>query len=195
MADLGYHVNGAFDCSSAREFQQQAQSTIAPVESRNEVSSVKLLDGHSPECYTISVRHEAHALRDPVTWGSELRGGHMPAVQPCKELRPLCHEHHVNMRRTEIALMIEGEPTPTPAYACPVTDCPVRYGTSHGYYIAKECVLMERDMTPRHTCPHHQQFMYLAETNLEERSFRLWRCPRCDATRTNGERLVGGELK
>jgi len=119
----------------------------------------------------------------------------MPVVQPSKELRPLCHEHHVIMRRTEIALMIEGEPTPSPAYACPVTDCPVRYDASHGYYIAKECVLMERDMTPRHTCSHHEQPMYLAETNLEERSFRLWRCPRCDATRTNGERLVGGELR
>ncbi len=111
----------------------------------------------------------------------------MPVVQSCKELRPLCHEHHVIMRRTEIA--------PSPAYACPVTDCPVRYDASHGYYIAKESVLMERDMTPRHTCSHHGQPMYLAETNLEERSFRLWRCPRCDATRTNGERLVGGELK
>jgi hypothetical protein len=118
----------------------------------------------------------------------------MPVVQPSRELHLLCHEHHVNMRRTEIALMIEGEPTST-AYACPVTDCSVRYDASHGYYIAKECGLMERDMTPRHTCPDHGQFMYLAETNLEEWSFRLWRCPRCDATRTNGEHLVGGELK
>jgi len=75
------------------------------------------------------------------------------------------------MRGTEITLMIEGEPALTPTYACSVTDCPVRYDTSHGYFIAKECVLMERDMTPRHTCPHHRQFMYLAETNLEEGAF------------------------
>ncbi len=45
MGDLGYDVNGAFDCSSAREFQQQAQSTIAPVESRNEVHLSSCLTG------------------------------------------------------------------------------------------------------------------------------------------------------
>ncbi len=61
----------------------------------------------------------------------------MPVVQACKELHLLCHEHHVNMRGTEITLVIEGEPALTPAYACSVTDCPVRYDTSHGYTLQR----------------------------------------------------------
>jgi hypothetical protein len=29
--------------------------------------------------------------------------------------------------------------------------------------------------------------MYLAEVRSEKKSFRLWKCPECDAIRTNGE--------
>jgi len=116
----------------------------------------------------------------------------MPAAQPSKKLQPLCHEHHVDMRSTQIARMIEGEPMPTPAYACPVPDCFVHYASSHGYYLAPQYGLMERHMTPRVTCPHDGQPMYLAKTNPEERSFRLWRCPQCDATSMNNGHRQGG---
>jgi hypothetical protein len=33
--------------------------------------------------------------------------------------------------------------------------------------------------------------MYLAEIDLKKRAFRLWRCPQCDARRTNEDGLVG----
>jgi len=116
----------------------------------------------------------------------------MAGVQPCKELHPLCHEHHVNMRRTEIALMIEGEHTPTPAYACPVTDCLVHYSMSRGYFVlSQNGNTNELDTVPRVRCSHDGTPMYLAEIDRERRGFRLWRCPQCDGRRTNEEGLVG----
>jgi len=116
----------------------------------------------------------------------------MPFAQPARELRALCHEHHVNMRLSQIALMVEGDLRIIPAYACPHPDCFVCYAASHGYFIATKHGQMERDGTPRVTCPRDGQPMYLAGTNPKVSSFRLWRCPKCDATRTNGDNLGGG---
>ena len=59
----------------------------------------------------------------------------MPIAQPGKEPHALCHEHHVDMGPSQIALMIEGELSVTPAYACPRPDCFVHYATSHGYFL------------------------------------------------------------
>jgi hypothetical protein len=115
----------------------------------------------------------------------------MPVAQPSREVHPLCHEHHVEMRHTQIVQRIEGEPIPAPAYACSASDCLVRYASSHGYYLAAEYGLMQRDGTPRHICSDDGQPMYLSEINSEERSFRLWKCPQCDATRTNSDHLAG----
>lgn len=60
----------------------------------------------------------------------------MPFAQPAKELHVLCHEHHVDMGLSQIAMMIEGDLSVAPAYACPRPDCFVHYATSHGYFIA-----------------------------------------------------------
>ena len=73
-----------------------------------------------------------------------------------------CHEHHVEMRLTDIV---------------PQTIAP-----KHGD--------LALEMTPRVTCPRDGQPMYLAELNPEKRSFRPWRCPQCDSSRTNEERPV-----
>jgi len=116
----------------------------------------------------------------------------MPTPQPRKQFHALCHEHHIEMRLTEVLITAESPPTQTPAYACPGPDCAVRYTPSKGYFIAAKQGQVERNMVPRVTCPRDGQRMYLSEINPERREFRLWRCPQCDSTRTNEEGLVNG---
>jgi hypothetical protein len=114
----------------------------------------------------------------------------MPKPQRGKQLHPLCHEHHMEMSRTDVLIKTKGPPTQTSAYACPVPDCAVHYTVSNGYFIAGNNGQVERDMTPHVICPRDGRRMYLAETNPAKRTFRLWRCPQCDSTRTNEEDLV-----
>src|SRR2546429_516024 len=139
----------------------------------------------------------------------------MPTPQPAKQLHALCHEHHIEMRLTEVLIKTEGAPTHTSTYACPEPDCAVSYTPSKGYFLAAKHGQVEHDMTPRVTCrrdgqrmylaeinPEKRAFrltvtcrrdgqrMYLAEINPEKRAFRLWRCPLCDSIRTNEEGLV-----
>ena len=147
-------------------------------------------DVRNHRCYNPSVRLKAKP--SVFLLGIELLGGTMPIAQPGKELHALCHEHHVDMGPSQIALMIEGELSVAPAYACPRPDCFVHYATSHGYFLATKYGQIERDSTPRVTCPRDGQPMYLARTNPEVSSFRLWTCPQCDATRTNSDDLEGG---
>ncbi len=97
-------------------------------------------------------------------------------------LHALCYEHHVKMGMTGLVKQT--------AYACPKPDCSVRYSPSNGYFLAPEHGQVESYLTPRVTCPCDGQPMYLAEINREKRAFRLWRCPQCDASRTNEEGLV-----
>ncbi len=113
----------------------------------------------------------------------------MPTPQPCKQFHVLCHEHHIEMRLTNV-LITKGPPSQTSAYACPIPDCTVHYTASNGYFIDGNNGSVEGDLTPRVTCPREGQRMYLAETNPAKRAFRLWRCPQCDSTRTNEEGLV-----
>lgn len=105
----------------------------------------------------------------------------MPTPQASKQLRALCHEHHVEMRTTE-AIQTE--------YACPKPDCAVRYSPSNGYFIAAKDGEVEFAMIPRRRCPNDGQPMYLAEISPEKRAFRLWRCPKCDSSRTNEVNLI-----
>jgi hypothetical protein len=114
----------------------------------------------------------------------------MPKSQPSKQLHALCHEHHIEMRLTDVLTKGEGPPTQMSAYACTVGDCTVRYTVSNGYFNTGSNGQVERDMTPHVICPRDGRRMYLAETNLAKRAFRLWRCPQCDSTRTNEEDLV-----
>lgn len=99
-----------------------------------------------------------------------------------KQLHALCYEHHVKMGMTGLVKQT--------AYACPEPDCSVRYSPSNGYFLAPEHGQVASYLTPRVTCPCDGQPMYLAEINQEKRAFRLWRCPQCDARRTNEEGLV-----
>ena len=94
----------------------------------------------------------------------------MATPQPRKQFHALCHEHHIEMRLTEVLITAKSPPTQTPAYACPGPDCAVRYTRSKGYFIAAKHGQVETDMTPRVTCPRDGQRMYLAEINPETRA-------------------------
>jgi hypothetical protein len=116
----------------------------------------------------------------------------MPATQPTKELRVLCHEHHVEMRLNQGILNSKGEAKHTLAYACTEPDCLVHYNIYRGYFLLdQDGGTNEPDMVPRVQCPHDGTPMYLVEIDQYKREFRLWRCPQCDGRRTNEEGLIG----
>jgi len=116
----------------------------------------------------------------------------MPATQPGKELRALCHEHHVKMRLNQSLVNSAGKAKQTLAYACTEPDCLVHYNIFRGYFmLPQDGNMNQMDRVPRVRCPRDGAPMYLAETDLEKKEFRLWRCPQCDARRTNEEGLIG----
>ena len=132
-----------------------------------------------------------HRLGRKLIWRYP-RGGPMPATQPSKELRALCHEHHVKMRVNRSLVNSDGDATRTLAYACTEPDCLVHYNIYRGYFIlSQDGNTNELDMVPRVRCLHDGTPMYLAEIDREKREFRLWICPQCDGRCTNEEGLIG----
>ncbi len=100
-----------------------------------------------------------------------------------KGLRVLCYEHH-----TEMLLDCRSEPTETFLYACREPGCFIRYYSSQGYFMEPQNGdRSEPESKPGVHCPKDGRVMYLAEVPPEKKSFRLWKCPECDAVRTNGE--------
>jgi hypothetical protein len=104
-----------------------------------------------------------------------------------KDLHVLCYQHH-----TEMLLRLASDPAEGLLYACREPGCLVCYDSSNGYFLdAKEPKTIEEETTPRVSCPNDGQLMYLAEVMPEKRSFRLWRCPECNTSRTNEETSGG----
>ena len=100
-----------------------------------------------------------------------------------KDLHVLCYQHHI-----EMLLRLLREPAEGPLYACREPACLVRYHSLHGYFLdPKVAKTIELEITPRVSCPKDGQFMYLAEVMPQRRSFRLWKCPECNASQTNEE--------
>jgi len=100
-----------------------------------------------------------------------------------KDLHILCYEHH-----TEMLLECRSEPAETFLYACREPSCFIHYHSSQGYFIEPQNGdRIEPEIKPSIPCPKDGGVMYLAEVRPEKKSFRLWKCPECDATRTNGE--------
>jgi hypothetical protein len=100
----------------------------------------------------------------------------------------LCYEHLTQMKLSRILLKIEEKSSQTPAYVCEEPGCFVRYNSSRGYFITtSDGSPVEGEIIPRLSCPQDRQPMYLAEIRPKQRSFRLWRCPECDMSRTNQE--------
>jgi hypothetical protein len=105
-----------------------------------------------------------------------------------KDLHVLCYEHHTEMRLSRILLKIGKKSRQTAAYVCDVPGCVVRYNRPRGYFITnQDGSQIEEETTPRVSCPHDRQLMYLAEVRPEQRGYRLWRRPECSMSRTNEE--------
>lgn len=117
----------------------------------------------------------------------------MLANQLVNNLRPLCYEHHTEMKPVPI---VSGngngtKPAQELKYACEQSGCPVRFTSTEGYFVAPhETGQAEKEILPLVRCPHDEAPMYLGEIRPEERSFRLWRCPLCSTTSTNNHALA-----
>src|SRR6266849_6297113 len=101
-----------------------------------------------------------------------------------KNLRILCYEHH-----TEMLLKRRSESAETFLYAaCREPSCFIHYSSSQGYFIEpQDGDRSEPEIKPGVHCPKDGRLMYLAEVRLERKSFRLSKCPECNAIGTNGE--------
>jgi hypothetical protein len=81
-------------------------------------------------------------------------------------------------------------------YACREPGCLVCFDGSNGYILdTKDAKTIEEETKPGVSCPTDGHFMYLAEVMPENRSFRLWKCPDCNGSRTNEETSGGLEKK
>src|SRR5260370_38596741 len=129
-------------------------------------------------CNPMSVPHIAH---EPERSGTNTG----------KELHVLCYQHH-----TEMLLRLLSEPVEGPVYTCQEPGCLVRYDSAHGYFLdTEDAKTIEQETTPHVSCSNDGQLMYLAEVDPERRRFRLWKCPECNESRTNGETSGGLEKK
>jgi hypothetical protein len=105
-----------------------------------------------------------------------------------KDLHILCYEHHIEMKLGRVLLKLRGKPAEALVYACPEPGCLVHYQNLRGYFIViQEANTIERDMVPRVRCSNDGQLMYLAEVRPERKGFRLWKCPKCNTSRSNQE--------
>jgi hypothetical protein len=118
----------------------------------------------------------------------------MPGTQKKHEVQPVCHEHHVKMKLTEIHLKGARDTPLIAAHACTEPDCQVHYNVSRGYFMPSyDANSTDLDVLalPKVRCSKDGAPMYLGATDEGKRGFRLWICPQCDARHTNEEDLVG----
>jgi len=113
------------------------------------------------------------------------------SAQLTKELRALCHEHHVEMRLNKGFSNGEAQATQALTYACTAPDCLVHYDISRGYFQIQNGSGNEWNQMPKVNCFLDGAPMYLAQIDREKRAFRLWRCPQCGTNLTNEDGLVG----
>lgn len=100
-----------------------------------------------------------------------------------RDLHVLCYQHHREM-------LTRGQSgTGTPAvYVCKEPGCLVCYDALGGYFLdTEDPKIVEQELKPRTRCSKDGRFMYLAEVRPEQRSFRLWRCPECEASYSHQE--------
>jgi hypothetical protein len=108
-----------------------------------------------------------------------------------EDLHVLCYQHH-----TEMLLSLLSEPAEGLLYACREPGCLVRYYSLHGYFIdTKDAKTIEQETTPLVNCGNDGRLMYLAEVMPQRSSFRRWKCPECNGSRTNEETSGGLEKK
>jgi hypothetical protein len=81
----------------------------------------------------------------------------------------------------------------TTTYVCREPGCLVLYIVPSGYFIVQDGNEIEEEALPSVACTRDGASMYLAEVQPQNTSYRLWRCPQCEASRTNEEGLAVGQ--
>ena len=102
-----------------------------------------------------------------------------------RAIQPLCYEHHVPMALPDLIVVAPDLVT----YTCTESGCPRCYRISKGYFLAATEGNIQGDgyVLPRVVCPVDSHPMYLGETQREHLSYRLWRCPKCGASKVGGD--------
>jgi hypothetical protein len=105
-----------------------------------------------------------------------------------KHVHARCYQHH-----TEMLLKPLSKPGEVLLYACHEPGCLVRYDSSKGYFLETEdASTVALEIRPDVRCVNDGRPMYLAEVKPQRTSFRLWKCPECNYSRTNDEEISGG---
>jgi hypothetical protein len=111
-----------------------------------------------------------------------------PPLSSLGTLQPLCYEHHLEMRLIQVPQRTGSEPAQTLVHACPERNCFVHYDSSRGYFIVTDNGNgIDQGTMPEVWCSQDGLPMYLAEVLQAQRSFRLWRCPKCNLSRRNND--------
>lgn len=98
-----------------------------------------------------------------------------------KDLHVLCYQHH-----TVMLPELLHDPSEQLLYVCKEPGCLIGYNNLDGYFIHTEnAKTVKEELTPRVSCSNDERLMYLTEVRPDTRSFRLWKCPECGASRTN----------
>jgi hypothetical protein len=110
-----------------------------------------------------------------------IQGDRTGAEKARMDLRPLCYEHHVPMKRVQLEKSTNPFTTYSLAYACPFPACLICYGSKTGYFAAEANDQSKGIQVLWVSCPLDGQPMYLAQFHPERTSLRLWRCgkPNC----------------
>ena len=144
--------------------------------------------GVALRCSSLAREASGDIMASSIKEAEHTRGG-WSTVPKSGDLRPLCYEHHIRMEFNRF-VATPGEEKRIGCYLCPEPGCSVRFNLREGYFMMiRHKEYTERDIIPCVSCPRDGGLMYLAQTKQANRSFRLWRCPRCRMTRTNREVL------
>ena len=111
----------------------------------------------------------------------------MAAERIRNDLRPLCFEHHMEMKPVQLEKSTNGFTTHSLAYACPFSACTICYAGKTGYFAAESDDKSKRTGVLRLSCPQDGLPMYLASIHSENSALRLWRCAK---TGCQGQRII-----
>jgi hypothetical protein len=115
-----------------------------------------------------------------------IQGDGMALQKTRRDLRPLCYQHHVQMKPVQLEKSTNPFTTYSLAYACPRSGCFICYAGKTGYFGVEDGDQSKRPEAPQVSCPQDGQPMYLAEVHPQKTNFRLWRCgnANCQGQRT-----------
>jgi hypothetical protein len=116
-----------------------------------------------------------------------IQGDGMEVEKTKRDPRPLCYEHHVEMKPVQLERSTHPFTTYSLVYACPVSRCAICYAGRTGYFAAEGGDQSKRAGVLQVSCPQDGQPMFLAEVHPQNTSLRLWKCGK---TNCHGHRTI-----